>query len=112
MIFDKGKIVQRGTVAELTAAASGARLQVRFRTGPIPDKLSIELAERLIEREPDGWFRVEVDSEAEISEIIDLLRAAAVLVYAVEPKRMRLEDAFVELIGAGRGMHVERGGTV
>jgi hypothetical protein len=92
--------------------ADGAKLQVRFRTGTIPDELWTKLAERKAEREPDGWFRVEVDDEAEISTIIDLLRGAAVLVLAVEPRRMRLEDAFIELIGADRGMHVARGGTI
>lgn len=111
-ILDKGTVVRRGSVSELTAMAGGARLQVRFRTGSIPDELWLELAERKAEREPDGWFRIEVDDEAEISTIIDLLRGAAVLVLAVEPRRMRLEDAFIELIGADRGMHVARGGTI
>ncbi len=115
-ILDKGTVKQRGTVSELIASASGTRVQVRFRTGPIADTLWAELAaklrERLLEREPDGGFRVEVDDEAEISAIIDTLRAAEVLVFAVEPRRMRLEDAFIELIGAGRGMHVARKGTI
>jgi len=111
-ILDKGSVVRRGSVSELTAMASGSKLQVRFRTGSIPDELWAKLAERAAEREPDGWFRVEVDDEAEISAIIDALRSASVLVFAVEPRRMRLEDAFIELIGAGRGMHVARGGTI
>jgi ABC-2 type transport system ATP-binding protein len=111
-ILDKGCVVRRGSVSELTAIGGGAKLQVRFRTGTIPDELWAKLAERKAEREPDGWFRVEVDDEAEISVIIDALRGASVLVLAVEPRRMRLEDAFIELIGADRGMHVARGGTI
>ncbi len=111
-IVDKGKVLQRGTVSELTATAAGARLQVRFRTGPIADELWAKLAERVTEREPDGWFRVELSEEAEISAIIDALRSAGVLVFAVEPRRMRLEDAFIELIGADRGMHVAKGGSI
>jgi ABC-2 type transport system ATP-binding protein len=111
-ILDKGVVLQRGSVSELTAAASGTKLQVRFRTDPIPEALWTKLAERHAEREPDGWFRVEVGDEAEISAIIDALRGASVLVFAVEPRRMRLEDAFIELIGADRGMHVARGGTI
>jgi ABC-2 type transport system ATP-binding protein len=111
-ILDQGRVVQRGSVSELTAVASGAKLQVRFRTGSISDELWAQLAERGAQREADGWFRIEVDDEAEISAIIDALRGASVLVFAVEPRRMRLEDAFIELIGAGRGMHVARGGTI
>jgi ABC-2 type transport system ATP-binding protein len=111
-ILDKGSVVQRGSVSELTALASGGKLQVRFRTGSLPDELWAKLAARQAEREPDGWFRIEVADEAEISSIIDALRGASVLVFAVEPRRMRLEDAFIELIGADRGMHVARGGTI
>jgi len=121
-ILDKGVVRQQGTVAELLAAASGASLSVRFRTGSIPESLWTKLAERGAEREPAAagpegagapqWFHMEVADEAEISPIIDSLREAAVLVFAVEPRRMRLEDAFIELIGAGRGMHVARGGQI
>jgi len=111
-ILDKGAVVQRGSVSELTALASGNKMQVRFRTGSLPDELWAKLAEHKAEREPDGWFRVEIEDEAEISAIIDALRSASVLVFAVEPRRMRLEDAYIELLGADRGMHVARGGTV
>jgi ABC-2 type transport system ATP-binding protein len=111
-ILDKGTIVQQGTVSELTAAAAGAALRVRFRAGTIPDAVWAKLAEYNAEREVDGWFHVEVADEAAISAIIDALRSAEILVYAVEPRRMRLEDAFIELIGAQRGMHVARGGSV
>ena len=106
--------MRRGTVAELTASATGTRVRVRFRTGPMPDAVWAQLAgtHNLAEREADGWFELEVADEPDISAIIDTLRSAGVLVFAVEPRRMRLEDAFIELIGAGRGMHVARGGTV
>jgi ABC-2 type transport system ATP-binding protein len=108
-ILDKGRVVQRGSVSELTGAAAGAGVQVRCRTGPVPEALWSELAGRGAEREPDGWFRVGLEAEAEISALIDELRAASVPIYAVEPRRMRLEDAFIELIGAERGLQVSRG---
>src|SRR5690606_25409101 len=100
-ILGKGVVRQKGTVAEPTAAASGAKLQVRFHSGTIPEALWATLESRGAVREVDDWFRIELDEEAEISAIIDELRAAAVLVFAVEPRRMRLEDAFIELMGAG-----------
>jgi len=111
-ILDKGAVVQRGSVSSLIQTATGTKLEVRFRTGQIPDALWAGLDARKAVREPDGWFRIEVADEAEISAIIDTLRAAAVLVFAVEPRKMRLEDAYIELIGNGRGMHVAKGGTI
>ncbi|PRP94163.1 Daunorubicin/doxorubicin resistance ATP-binding protein DrrA [Enhygromyxa salina] len=111
-ILDKGRVVQRGSVSELTSAATGAGLRIRCRTGPLPDAVWDQLAAREGEREPDGWFRVTVQDEAEISTIIDMLRAAEVMIYAVEPQRMGLEEAFIQLIGADRGLQVSRGGTV
>jgi ABC-2 type transport system ATP-binding protein len=111
-ILDKGAIVRRGSVSSLIQTAAGTKLEVRFRTGLMPEPIWANLSGRQAVREPDGWFRIEVGDEAEISAIIDQLRAASVLVFAVEPRRMRLEDAYIELIGTGRGMHVSRGGTI
>jgi ABC-2 type transport system ATP-binding protein len=110
-IMDKGAILQSGTVAELTSAAAGSKLRVHFRTGTLPGELWATLESRGAQREPDGWFSIELDREDEISAIIDQLRAAAVLVFAVEPRRMKLEDAFFQMIGADRGLTVARGGN-
>ncbi|MFV8749060.1 ABC transporter ATP-binding protein [Nannocystaceae bacterium ST9] len=110
-IMDKGAILQSGTVGELTAMASGSKLRVHFRTGTLPDETWAKLTARGATREPDGWFVIDLDREDEISAVIDELRAAAVLVFAVEPRRMNLEDAFIQMIGADRGLAVARGGA-
>lgn len=109
-IMDKGKVLQVGTVSELTGAAAGAKLRVRFRTGKLPAELWAKLEERAAVREPDEWFALELVDEDEISAVIDELRAAKVLVYAVEPHKVRLEEAFIQMIGADRGLQVARHG--
>jgi ABC-2 type transport system ATP-binding protein len=110
-IMDKGVILQSGTVSELTATAAGTKLRVHFRTGTLPEALWATLETRGAKREPDGWFVIDLDVEADISAIIDELRAAAVLVFAVEPRGMNLEDAFIHMIGGDRGLNVARGGA-
>ncbi len=110
-VLDKGAILQTGTVSELTAAATGSKLRVHFHTGTLPDAVWATLNSRGATREPDDWFVIELEREADISAIIDELRAAAVLVFAVEPRRMKLEDAFIQMIGADRGLNVARGGA-
>ncbi len=110
-VMDKGMILRSGTVAELTAGAIGSKLRVHFRTGTLPEALWAALVARGASREPDGWFVIDLDVEADISAVIDELRAAAVLVFAVEPRGMNLEDAFIQMIGADRGLNVARGGA-
>lgn len=86
-------------------------MQVRFRTSELPEALwTAFVADKQGVREPDDWFRVVLDGEDHISSTIDELRAAEVKVYAVEPRRMNLEDAFIELIGSDRGLQVQRDG--
>ena len=49
-----------------------------------------------------------LDDEAGITGLIDELRGANVPIFAVEPKRVRLEQAFVEIIKEqGGGTKVE-----
>ncbi len=107
-ILDKGTILRQGRVSEITAAASGSGVRVRVRTSPLPEALWAELSARGAAREPDDWFTIRLDADPEITELIDELRAAEVSIFAVEPTRMNLEEAFIELIGADRGMTVDR----
>jgi ABC-2 type transport system ATP-binding protein len=117
-ILNHGKLVEQGSVSEITAAMAGDRLQVRVRTDTIPAALWSTLEERGATKEPDGYFLIELDEETDIPALIDQLRAESVGVFAIEPRRLRLEEAFVAMIraadpqgssdGAAIGMKVER----
>jgi ABC-2 type transport system ATP-binding protein len=102
-ILNQGEVVVQGTVAEVTAGVTGERLRVRFRTGEIPADLWSELSERGAAREPDSHFIIDLEEEEEITELIDQLRDREVAIFAVSPERMRLEEAFLELIRAEGG---------
>jgi ABC-2 type transport system ATP-binding protein len=107
-ILHKGELVQQGSVSALTAAVQGEGIVVRFRTGDLPEAVWTSLADRGATREPDDSFAMPLDDEQGITRLIDELRTADVPIFAVEPKRMRLEQAFVEIIkGQGGGTKVE-----
>jgi ABC-2 type transport system ATP-binding protein len=108
-ILHKGKLLQQGSVSELTAAVQGGKgMVVRFRTGELPEAMWTKLAEVGATREPDDFFAIPLEHESEITEVIDELRGAGVPIFAVQPKRVRLEQAFVEIIQEqGGGTQVE-----
>jgi ABC-2 type transport system ATP-binding protein len=108
-ILHKGKLLQQGSVSELTAAVQGGEgIVVRFRTGELPDAVWTRLAERGAVREPDDFFALPLPDEPDITVVIDELRGAGVPIFAVQPKRVRLEEAFVEIIKEqGGGTKVE-----
>jgi len=102
-ILNLGELIMAGTVSEVTTEVTGDRVRVRFRTGKIPKKLWEDLAERGAERAPDNHFLIDVEKEAHITDLIDELRAHDVAIFAVSQEKLRLEEAFVELIRAEGG---------
>jgi ABC-2 type transport system ATP-binding protein len=98
-ILHRGKLLQQGSVSELTAAVQGGEgIVVRFRTGDVPETVWTDLAARGAVREPDDFFAMPLPDEPDITKVIDELRGAGVPIFAVQPKRVRLEEAFVEII--------------
>jgi ABC-2 type transport system ATP-binding protein len=98
-ILHRGKLLQQGSVSELTAAVQGGQgVIVRFRTGELPEAVWTDLAARGAVREPDDFFAMPLPDEPDITKVIDQLRGADVPIFAVQPKRVRLEEAFVEII--------------
>jgi ABC-2 type transport system ATP-binding protein len=102
-ILNRGELIEHGSVSEITAAVAGDKLLVRVRTGPLPEAVWTGLEDRGATREPDGYFHLELPSEEDIVGLIDELRAAEVAIYAIHPRRMQLEEAFVEIIAARGG---------
>lgn len=103
-ILNRGEVLNQGSVSEITAAVAGKEgIRVRFRTSEVPEGLWSSLGERGASREPDDYFAVQLSDEGAISGVVDELRAAGVDIYAVEPVKVRLEEAFVELITASGG---------
>lgn len=99
-IMYQGRVLRRGTVAEITQEMSmqGGKYQLRFRTGPLPQNLPPALAEA---RREDGGFRIGVSSLDQTSVLIDVLRGAGVAIYGVEQYHASLEEAFLKVMDDG-----------
>ncbi len=112
-IMHKGRVLEQGSLEEIRATVTRNRgtLNVRFATGPLPDAARAALGEVGSFEEVSGGLQVALESEAQISEVIDRLRARGVAIFAVEPTRVNLEEAFLDVInqqedqavGAARG---------
>ncbi len=94
VIMDKGRILQEGTIAELTPHTG----RVRFEIEPVPADL-----ERLLEgvgaalSRQDGGFELSASSqEADLA--VDRLRAAGVSIRGLSARRLNLEQTFIDLV--------------
>ena len=102
VIMDKGRIIQEGTMAELTPDTG----TVQFTVSPHPDNLAQLLAGigRGLTEEPPiagddrtGKFEIFVDS-AETDQIIDLLRAKGIGIRGLTRRKLTLEQSFIDLV--------------
>jgi ABC-2 type transport system ATP-binding protein len=99
VIMDRGKILREGTIEDFTAL-TGA---VRFEVASVPEDL-----ERLLEgigsglrvdaRAGHASFELSTD-EAGTNAAIDRLRARGVAIRAVAPRKLSLEESFIDLVG-------------
>ncbi|MCA9322442.1 MAG: ABC transporter ATP-binding protein [Planctomycetes bacterium] len=102
-ILDDGKLIQQGTVAEITAIASSKQvgLMLNLRVGVVPDALKRELETAGAIFKSEGRFQIVVADASETTPLIDRLRRHQVEIFAVEPKTTSLEEAFIDLIREG-----------
>jgi ABC-2 type transport system ATP-binding protein len=100
VIMDKGRIIQEGTIEELTGQ-TGA---VRFDCRPVPaaDELERILGGGPAPRVDERGFEVPL-AEDRTDGVIDRLRAAGVSIRAVIPRKRSLEDSFIELVQRKEG---------
>jgi ABC-2 type transport system ATP-binding protein len=107
-ILYRGRLLRSGPVERITEEMSvrDGLMQVRFRTGPLPERLPAGLENA---RPLDGGIRVGVRDREEIPALVDALRAAQVAVYEVQLHRASLEEAFLQLLEDGK--HTGVGGV-
>jgi ABC-2 type transport system ATP-binding protein len=99
VIMHRGKVLREGAVADLTAGSG----LVRFELADVPANLA-EVVSGIGTRQAlsGNGFEVQADL-AQQNAIVDRLRAAGIRIQSIEPRRITLEEAFVDLIGAQRG---------
>jgi ABC-2 type transport system ATP-binding protein len=106
-ILNKGKLLRLGTVNEIKAsvAGGGAKIPVTIRCGALPEALWSRLNDRGASALTQKENRVEsfsmlLESEADVTPLIDLLRSERVDIFSVRPEEKQLEDAFIDVITA------------
>lgn len=98
VIMDKGKILREGTIEELTPRTGG----VRFDVDAVPETLT-DLLQGIgsgLKSEGNSFELLATDSEQ--NEVIDRLRQSGVSIRSISPRRVNLEEAFIDLIGEDR----------
>ncbi|RMF57622.1 MAG: ABC transporter ATP-binding protein [Calditrichaeota bacterium] len=94
-ILDKGKLVQTGTVQELTSPSK----TFRFETSAITKEVEQGVKQHALKIESkNGFIQVTVASQKHLNAIIDYLRAHEVDIHAVVPYKQSLEESFIEIL--------------
>lgn len=94
-ILDKGALVKRSTVKELTSQARTYRITTSRLSQKVLDGVQPH-AQRL---EPaNGFFRVAVKNQKQLNAIIDYLRAEDIDIKSIVPEKRTLEESFIKII--------------
>ncbi len=95
VIMDKGRILREGTIAELTPNTGSVRFELR----KLPDDL-----ERVIEglgellHTGERSFELALRGDEQVDATIDRLRAKGLTITAITPRKLSLEQSFIELV--------------
>lgn len=91
-LMKSGRIIEQGTVSELTSTEGGYELVV-----PVAEGLSAWLREKALTfAAVDGHFHVQAPDRASANAIIDVLRDRNVEIESLTVKRKTLENVFIE----------------
>ncbi len=91
-LMKSGRIIEQGTISELTATEGGYELVV-----PVAEGLSAWLREKALTfAAVDGHFQVSVPDRSSANTLIDLLRNRNVEVESLTARRKTLENVFIE----------------
>jgi ABC-2 type transport system ATP-binding protein len=94
-ILDKGRLLQTGTVAELTSPSK----TYRFETSAISDEVARGISSFSTRMEQkNGMVEVTVASYKKLNAIIDYLRQHQIDIKAVVPHKHTLEESFIEIL--------------
>jgi ABC-2 type transport system ATP-binding protein len=95
IMVKSGRVVRSGTLAELT----GGHVEVTVRAGGLtPAALAAAGALGRLAESIDGRFRLGLDDEERLPELVDRLAAAGARVYEVSPHRPSLEEVFLRVM--------------
>lgn len=95
VIMSKGQIIREGTIEELTPRTGSVKFHLESEAQDLPALLEGLGANLKVE---GASFEVAVD-DGETNAIIDRLRGKRIGIRAIEPRRLSLEEYFIEAVG-------------
>ncbi len=98
VIMDRGRILREGTTEELTPRTGSVQFELAEEREGLEELLA-GIGAGLVRR--DGGFELQVTDE-EQDACVDRLRAAGVGIRSMTPRRINLEEAFIDMIGKER----------
>ena len=92
-ILDEGRLVEEGTIADLTAASS----IYRIGTAPAPDELLIEAIRTFViaAESVEGGMEIHVGQDTDVDRVIDVIRTRGIGIRSLIAKRRSLEEVFL-----------------
>ncbi|MHC4262400.1 MAG: ABC transporter ATP-binding protein [Planctomycetota bacterium] len=97
VIMDRGRLIKQGTLEELTPTTGAVRIELGAPadvSGILPEQARLMRAE---------GRDLEISGDQDVLDAtIDALRRAGHSIRAIDPRRMDLEEAFIDLVGKER----------
>jgi ABC-2 type transport system ATP-binding protein len=94
-ILDAGRLIQRGSVAELTSPSKTYRIE----TSKVSDEVANVLKVHSLQLEKhNGFIQLTVSNQKKLNAIIDDLRANKVDIKSVVPYKHSLEESFIKIL--------------
>lgn len=94
-ILNKGKLVKKGNIEELTAVKKTYKLQTDIA---ISSELKAEFSEFEIEDEEENSYLIKFPEEEKMDFVIDKLRSNNISIKSIVPVKSSLEESFLSLI--------------
>ncbi|MBN2089527.1 ABC transporter ATP-binding protein [candidate division KSB1 bacterium] len=99
-ILNKGTLLQKGSVDDFISIKEQFQIKVENGTAPLP-QICQEL--QIPVTHVNDFYTVAVKEMAQLNELIDRLREQKILIQAIIPRKITLEDFFIEVINDNKG---------
>lgn len=94
-ILDKGKLIRRGTVEELTSPSKTFKIQTSKVTKSVIEGLKTHTVEM---DQQNSSIQVTVANQKKLNAVIDHLRKNSIDIKSVVPHKQSLEESFIEIL--------------
>ena len=99
-ILKKGRMIQKGKVEEFISVKDTYQIQLKDGKA-VADEISKNLKIEL--QEKNGNYLIAVSDDQQLNRFIDEIRSQNIIIQAIVPHKITLEDFFIEVIGEKEG---------